>query len=109
MERARLPIKQNLLWPVSESPQVYVFFVIAVSSTFPLVRMSTNSSGVCSTQYKKFAAVQLLHRQSRICTISGLEMLRKARPLIWKVKAGRGLSFICLAAFLSFLSILMIG
>ena len=52
--------------PVSESPQVYVFFVIPVSSTFPPVRMSTNSLGVCSAKDKKSAAIQLLHGQSRI-------------------------------------------
>ena len=59
-----------------------MFFVIAVSSTFPPVRMSTNSSGVCSAEHKKSAAVQLLRGQSRLGANSGLEMLRKVSALI---------------------------
>ena len=81
-----------------------MFFVIAVSSTFPPVRMSTNSSGVCSVKHKKSAAVQLLGGQSRISTNSGLEMLLRASSLIWKVNSGRDASFTRLDDF-SILSI----
>ena len=62
---------------VSESSQVYMYFVIAVSSIFPPVRMSTNFSGVCSAEHKKSAAVQLFHGQSRI----------SANIVVWKCYA----------------------
>ena len=70
--------------------------VITVSSTFPPVRMSTNSSGVCSAKHKKSAAVQLLHGQSRNykCKIVVWKCYWN-----WKVKAGRDTSFTCLGAF----------
>ena len=83
-----------------------MFFVIVSHFIyfFPPVRMSTNSSGVCSAKHKKSAAVQLSRGQSRISATSALEMLHKASALIWKVKAGRDISFTCLGAF-SILSI----
>ena len=65
---------------------------------FPLVRMFTNSLGVCSAYHKKSGAVQLLRGQFRISTNIVLEMLRKASTLIWKVNAGRDSSFTCLGA-----------